>query len=199
MIAGFVHLASSSPRRAALLDQIGVAFEVIAVDVDESRRSGESPGDYVRRVATEKSSRAIERLGASRRAPVIAADTAVVVGDETLGKPIDPRDALRMLALLSGRSHRVLTTVAIADGDREAAETSESRVWFRETAEDERRAYCASGEPLDKAGGYAVQGLAAVFIERIEGSYSGIMGLPVFETAALLREFGVPVLPDLSA
>lgn len=197
----FVYLASRSPRRRELLRQIGVAFEVFQLreaaprraDVDETPLPGEAPDVYVLRLAREKAAAAAAMIGARRIAarPVLAADTTVVCDGAILGKPADAADAARMLGLLSGREHRVLTAVAVARGEAVDTRLSESRVWFRELAADEIHRYAATGEPNDKAGGYAVQGRAAAFIPRIEGSYSGIMGLPLAETADLLRIHGI--------
>ena len=185
-----VCLASRSPRRRELLQQIAVNFRVVDVDVDERRLADETAGRYVARLALEKA-RAGRLISAGL--PVLGADTAVVCGDDVLGKPADRADAMRMLQLLSGRTHQVLTAVALADGD-EAVSVNSSSVTFRTLTEGERAAYWASGEPADKAGGYAIQGLAAKFISRIEGSYSGVMGLPLYETAALLQAAGIDLL-----
>lgn len=198
-----IYLASRSPRRRELLRQIGVAFELILLrevprqpaDIDETPRVGELSDDYVLRITREKAQAAVGIMRTRRLAvrPVLAADTTVVCDDEILGKPANTADTARMLGLLAGRMHRVLTAVAVANGDAVDARMSESRVWFRALAPDEIRRYAASGEPVDKAGAYAVQGRAAAFITRIEGSYSGIMGLPLAETADLLRMHGIVV------
>ena len=169
-------LASRSPRRRELLHQIGVDFDVIDVDVDEQRRPQEPPETFVARVALDKARAGRKALPAGHSMPVLGADTAVVVDDEVLGKPRDGEDAGRMLSLLSGRTHRVLTAVALVAG-HETVCTSTSNVTFRTLGDAERAAYWASGEPADKAGAYAIQGLAAVFISNLEGSYSGVMGL----------------------
>jgi nucleoside triphosphate pyrophosphatase len=184
-----IYLASASPRRSALLDQIGVAHRVQPVDVDETARSGEAPAEYVRRLAVLKAETLWQKLAAPQRQPVLGADTAVVLDDQILGKPLDEDDCVRMLTLLSGRTHQVFTAVALR------ASTCQSRVnvsdvTFRQLADEEIRRYWRSGEPADKAGAYAVQGRAALFIERIAGSYSGIMGLPLFETGELLTAIG---------
>jgi septum formation protein len=183
-----IRLASVSPRRSQLLRQIGVAHEVRPVDLDESRRAGESPRDYVLRLAREKASAGAAMGG---DLPVLAADTTVAIGEEIFGKPRDENDGVRMLAALSGRSHGVLTAVALANEGRIETAISETRVTFRALSEAECRNYWASGEPVDKAGAYAIQGFGAVFITRLEGSYSGVMGLPLCETAALLDSAGV--------
>lgn len=198
-----IYLASRSPRRRELLRQIGVAFEVILlreaqqrrVDVDETPKAGEVPDEYVLRVSREKAMAAAAMVRARRLAahPVLAADTSVVCDDIILGKPSDSDDAARMLAMLSGRSHRVLTALAVARGDSVETRLSVSTVWFRSMAADEIRRYVACGESMDKAGAYAVQGRAAAFITRIDGSYSGIMGLPLAETAELLRNHGISI------
>ena len=189
-----VYLASQSPRRRELLAQIGLHFAVLAVEVDETPRPGEAAQDLVQRLAIEKAQAGLTLLETGNPGPVLGADTEVVVDGEVLGKPRDEEDAAAMLARLSGRSHEVLSAVALATPERVAVRLSVSTVWFRATTPAERAAYCATGEPLDKAGAYAIQGLAAVFVRRLEGSYSGVMGLPLYETEALLRELGSPLL-----
>jgi septum formation protein len=189
-----LYLASQSPRRRALLAQIGVRFSVLPVEVSEAPGRDEAPADLVQRLALEKARAGLACLAADDPTPVLGADTEVAVDGEVLGKPRDEEDAAAMLARLSGRSHQVLSAVALAAPGRQAVRLSVSTVWFRDTTAAERAAYCATGEPLDKAGAYAIQGLAAVLIQRLEGSYSGVMGLPLYETQALLREFGLPVL-----
>jgi septum formation protein len=189
-----VYLASQSPRRRQLLDQIGVAHELLLPGEDEDAEAletllpGELPDDYVQRVTLAKLQAAGKRL--QRRglppAPILCADTTVALGRRILGKPSDDDDAARTLALLSGRTHRVLTAVAVRRGRRNALAMNVSRVHFRALTPTEIRAYVASGEPCGKAGAYAIQSAAAAWIQRIEGSYSGIMGLPLFETAQLL-------------
>lgn len=193
-----IYLASNSPRRRELLAQIGVRFRVLALSLDERLLPGEGVEGYVRRVALDKA-RAGRELVSGRSGleslPVLAADTVVVVGDRVLGKPCNEDDALAMLRLLSGRSHRVLSAVALVDTEETIA-LSESEVRFRGISDAEARAYWATGEPADKAGGYAIQGLGALFVEHLRGSYSGVMGLPLFETAALLETAGVRLLAD---
>lgn len=157
--------------------------------VDESRAKDESPQDYVLRLAQEKSVSGWGALTEAERAPVLGADTAVVIDGEILGKPMDSAAAGGMLAKLSGRTHEVLSAVCVSDGTRRLR-ISRSLVTFRRISDAERAAYCATSEPLDKAGGYAIQGRAAAFVSRLEGSYSGVMGLPLFETAELLSELG---------
>ncbi|HAS50278.1 MAG TPA: septum formation inhibitor Maf [Gammaproteobacteria bacterium] len=188
----FIYLASTSPRRRELLRQIGVAYRVLRIEVDETPAAGESPDDYVARLALAKAQTGCSTLGRRQPAPVLGADTAVVVDDVILGKPRDREDGLWMLARLSGREHQVLSAVAVATSTRNAVKVQESRVWFRHLSPVECAAYWDSGEPHDKAGGYGIQGRAAAFIADLHGSYSGVMGLPLFETAELLREFGRP-------
>ena len=212
-----IHLASKSPRRRLLLEQIGIAYTLVDAPIAEVQRPGESPERFVERMACEKSLAGLAALGNTRTAPVLAADTAVVLDERVLGKPRDAEHAVAMLGALSGKMHRVISAVAIAgigavdsgssvgvDGGLGSAAgmdpgyaprvvTSVSRVWFRDIPRDEIRAYVASGEPLDKAGAYAIQGRAAVFVKRLDGSFSGVMGLPIFETASLLREAGIRV------
>ena len=183
-----IQLASASPRRSQLLRQIGVAHDVRPVDLDESRLACEAPRDYVLRLARAK---AVAGLATGGAVPVLGADTTVAIGDEIYVKPTDVEDAVRMLAALSGRTHDVLTAVAVASDGRVETAISDTRVTFRAISEAECRDYWASGEPVDRAGAYAIQGFAAVFIARLEGSYTGVMGLPLFETAALLDAAGV--------
>ncbi|MGB8327115.1 MAG: Maf family protein [Steroidobacteraceae bacterium] len=184
-------LASASPRRRDLLHQIGVPHLVVPAAIDETQRDGELPPDYALRMAREKALH-VARLDAARGLAVLGADTVVVARGRVLGKPRDRNDAAAMLELLSGAAHAVTSAVALVTGDRVDARLSESEVRFRATTAAERAAYCATREPLDKAGGYAVQGFAAVFVAAIRGSYSGVMGLPLFETAQLLRAAGIP-------
>jgi len=185
-----IHLASQSPRRRDLLQQIGVCHAVLDVVVDETPLPREAPAEYVLRLALAKA-RAGHALRPER--PVLGADTAVVIDDEILGKPADRADAIAMLDRLAGREHRVLTAVALV-GEREETRLSVSHVRFRPLAAGEAEAYWTTGEPADKAGGYAVQGLGALFVESLSGSYSGVMGLPLFETGELLRRAGISPL-----
>lgn len=185
-----IYLASASPRRSALLDQIGVTHRVLPVDVDETALGGELPEKHVRRLAVLKAETLWQKLVAPQRQPVLGADTAVVLDDAILGKPRDEQDCLRMLTLLSARTHQVFTAVALRGPAGCRSRVNVSEVTFRVLEDDEIRDYWRSGEPADKAGGYAVQGRAALFIERIAGSYSGIMGLPLFETGELLAAIG---------
>jgi len=187
-----IYLASKSPRRAELLEQIGVSFELVDVDVPEVRESNETAEAFVQRLARDKA-----RAGwqtSHKTLPVLGADTIVVLDNEILGKPTSPTDAEAMLARLSGKRHAVVTAIALVNESKELLRLSCSQVLFREITELERKNYVASGEPLDKAGAYAVQGLAAAFIAHLEGSYSGVMGLPLFETADLLQEFTIQVV-----
>lgn len=195
MTAPAIYLASQSPRRRELLTQIGVGYSVLTVDVDESRHPGEPAPEYVRRLALAKAAAGWAGLGAAGLPPlpVLGADTIVVVDADVLGKPADAGAARAMLERLSGRSHQVLTGVALHGGAGAQVSVSSTEVWFRRLDAAEIDRYWASGEPRDKAGAYAIQGLAAVFVERIAGSYSGVVGLPLFETAALLRSGGVAV------
>ena len=184
-----VCLASVSPRRRELLAQIGVPYRVVGADIDESVRSGEAPRDYVLRMARQKALTVRER---GETLPVLAADTTVVLDNTIFGKPLDRDDGLAMLGRLSGRTHEVMTAVALANSRDVTLRLSVSTVRFRGLSPEECAAYWETGEPRDKAGGYAVQGAAAVFIESLSGSYSGVMGLPLFETGELLRAAGVP-------
>ena len=188
----FIYLASQSPRRRELLEQIGVRFRLLEVNVDESRKDGESAQDYVQRLAEQKAVAGWRSLSAAESAPVLGADTAVVIDGEILGKPDGAEDANRMLTRLSGRTHEVLSAVCVNDGTPRTL-LSQSRVTFRLISESERTVYCASAEPLDKAGAYGIQGRAAVFVSALKGSYSGVMGLPLYETAALLSEIGIEI------
>jgi septum formation protein len=201
MILDFVYLASASPRRRQLLAQIGVPFQILNVQVEESVRASEAPFQYVSRLAEAKAA-AGERqslaAGAAPR-PVLGADTAVVVAGEILGKPKDREAAEHMLRLLSGRAHEVLTAVALAGSGRVVSRVSISEVTFREITAAEAHDYWLTGEPADKAGGYAIQGYGAVFVASLKGSYSGVMGLPLFETAEMLRTGGVALWQDREA
>jgi septum formation protein len=185
-------LASSSPRRAELLSAAGIAFTVLAADVDESLQDGELPGDYVKRLAVAKAS-VIAKLENSG-ALVLGADTTVVVGGEIIGKPRDTDDSARMLTLLSGGWHEVLTGVALILGDQTRVELVSTRVRFSELTPDEIAWYAASGEPDDKAGAYAIQGSGSMFVESIEGSYSNVVGLPIETVYRMAKEMGVNLI-----
>jgi septum formation protein len=198
MTPGFIYLASQSPRRRQLLEQLGVKHELLLPDAGEDAEAlealkrGEAPARYVRRVTGLKLDAALDRL--KRRglppAPVLCSDTTVALGRVTYGKPQDAREAARMLRELSGSTHRVLTAVAVQSGRKRLQALSDSRVTFAALTPAQIKRYVETGEPLGKAGAYAVQGRAAAFISHISGSYSGIMGLPMHETAHLLRAFG---------
>ena len=199
-----IYLASRSPRRRELLKQIGINFEVLIMrsfptvraDVDETPRPGEPPGDYVTRIASNKAmtgwTRALERR--LPRLPVLGADTTVTLDGEIIGKPTNTEDAAKILRKLSGREHEVFSAVAVAMNDNVTSKLSSSRVRFAELSDLLIQDYVDTGEPMDKAGAYGVQGKAATFIAEINGSYSGIMGLPLFETAQLLKLVGFPIL-----
>jgi septum formation protein len=186
-----IYLASRSPRRSELLSQIGVIHETVTAEVNETPRPNEAAAEYVLRLALEKAEAG--RSAAADALPVLAADTAVVVENEILGKPADREEALGMMARLSGRSHKVLTGVALV-GITSNSRLSVSRVTFRSVTAAEAGAYWQNGEPSDKAGGYGIQGLGAIFISHLEGSFSGVMGLPLFETAELLQGAGIELL-----
>ena len=195
----FIYLASQSPRRRQLLEQLGVRLALLlpddaqAAEALEAERSGEAPTAYVRRVTRLKLDEALQRLAQRQLppAPVLCSDTTVALGRAMLAKPADAREAAAMLRRLSGGTHRVITAVAVQAGEARHEAVSTSRVRFAPLDEDDIAAYVASGEWQGKAGGYAIQGRAAAFVEHISGSYSGIMGLPLFETARLLRAVGV--------
>lgn len=187
-----IYLASQSPRRRELLEQIGVRYETLSIDVPEHPLDDEAPEVYVFRLALEKARAGRALLAADDHRPVLGADTTVVFNGRILGKPRDAEDAVATLIELAGEHHQVMSAVALVGPDgEEQTRLSVSSVQFRAITLDEARAYWASGEPADKAGGYAIQGRGAVFVERLEGSYSGVMGLPLFETAELLENFGI--------
>lgn len=192
-----VLLASCSSRRRELLDQLGLEYEVYKAGVDETARPGEAAADYVCRIAAEKARRAA--TATRSHLPVLAADTAVVLDGKIMGKPADAGHAADMLRLLSGRTHKVYSAVSLhLPGGAEDLRLNISEVTFAPMDADWITAYCASAEPMDKAGAYAIQGRAAQYISKLEGSYSGVMGLPLFETADLLRCAGIRVLPELN-
>lgn len=184
-------LASASPRRRELLAQIAVPCVTQIASIDETPLPDEPPAAYVERLAREKARAGLLALGGRDDAVVLGADTAVVLDGRILGKPADLNESRAMLQALSGRSHQVLTAVALVGGGREAARVVSSDVSFRPISEAEIEAYWASGEPCDKAGSYGIQGLAAVFVNQLQGSYSAVVGLPLCETAELLGEFGI--------
>jgi septum formation protein len=179
-------LASKSPRRGELLTAAGIRFEAASVDVNESFLRLEPPGDHVRRLALEKARAGFARYPSDL---VLGADTIVLIGGEMLGKPRDEQDATRMLRVLSGREHEVLTGLALVSAERTIVEVARTKVWFNPMTEDEIAEYVGSGEPLDKAGGYGIQGLGSRFIDRIQGSYSNVVGLPVALVYRLLKGY----------
>lgn len=187
-----LYLASQSPRRRELLVQLGAIFSALDVEVPEQRDDAEAPHAYVERVARDKARAGLAMLIAGDRAAavVLGADTEVVLDGEVFGKPHDADDAAQMLGRLSGRTHEVISAVWLVTDDRELGDVCVSQVRFKALDAPTIAAYVASGEPFGKAGGYAIQGRGAAFIEHLQGSYSGVMGLPLFETARLLREFG---------
>ncbi|MDM5178148.1 Maf family protein [Massilia sp. DJPM01] len=198
-----IYLASKSPRRRELLRQIGVEFELLTLrndtprgpDVTELVHPGEAANDYVARVANEKAAFGWNMVQQRRLTlrPVLAADTTVTIDGHILGKPASPAEAMEMLERLSGRTHQVMTAIAVHHTDMQRQITQVSQVRFARLSPASIKAYCSTPEPYDKAGGYGLQGMAALFVEHIEGSHSGIVGLPLFETAQLLREAGIPL------
>jgi septum formation protein len=194
-----LYLASGSPRRRELLTQIGVPFIPHSVPIDESPLPDELPSAYVERLARAKALAGLGLLDSPQEVVVLGADTAVVLDGRILGKPADRDEALATLTALAGREHRVLTAVALASRARLAVRVVSSQVTFRELTRGELEAYWASGEPQDKAGSYAIQGLAAIFVSQLQGSYSAVVGLPLCETAELLAEFAIPCWQPLPA
>lgn len=188
-----LHLASASPRRREILEALGLRFSYAGTDVDETALPEESAANMVLRLARLKAEAAQD--GRADHA-ILAADTAVVLGDRIFGKPASMRDGLAMLTALSGRTHEVLTGVVLLDAGQARQTLSRSRVTFRLITEAEARGYWNSGEPRDKAGGYAIQGLAAIFVRELQGSHSGVVGLPIFETAELLGNIGIHLIPQ---
>jgi len=189
-----IYLASKSPRRRELLRQIGVLHQVIDADVVEVPRNHETPGDYVQRLAREKAEAGFANLKRQQLAikPVLGADTIVVINNEILEKPQDAEHAAIMLRKLAGADHQVMTAVAMIVEEKCSIKLSVTDVVFRPLSESEIAAYWQTGEPCDKAGGYAIQGLGAVFVQQIRGSYTGVVGLPIEQTVALLEEFAIP-------
>ncbi|WP_137806211.1 nucleoside triphosphate pyrophosphatase [Pseudomonas sp. G(2018)] len=187
-----LYLASGSPRRRELLTQIGVSFTAISADIDETPLTHESPSAYVERLARGKAAAGRDSVVSDAPFCVLGADTAVVLDGKILGKPVDEADACAMLKMLSGNEHEVLTAIALLEGERCESRVVRSVVRFRPIDSDEAVAYWASGEPQDKAGGYGIQGLGAVFVAGLDGSYSAVVGLPLCETAELLGHFGIP-------
>ncbi len=199
-----IYLASQSPRRRELLRQIGVDFDVLLLrsqtprgpDVSEIALEHESPENYVARIASEKANFALQAMHSRKLPPrpILAADTTVTIDDKILGKPADTADAMAMLRLLSGRTHQVLTSIVVIHQEKSQQITQTSEVVFRPLSDQMIHAYCVTAEPYDKAGSYGIQGSAAMFIEGIRGSHSGIMGLPLFETSKLLQQAGIRIL-----
>lgn len=189
-----ITLASASPRRRELLDQIGVNYHVLAVNIDETPARNEKAEDFVRRLAMQKAQAGFNQHAIVQ--PSLGSDTIVVLNHKILGKPKDQCDAYAMLSALSGKQHQVMTAVAMCDAENSFVSLNISRVTFRELTQKEIEAYWLTGEPLDKAGAYAIQGVAAQFIEKLDGSYSAVMGLPLFETAELLKKFGIELLSN---
>lgn len=192
----YIYLASRSPRRAELLQQIGIRYTVVPSDIDESQLQNETPAEYVLRLAKTKTEAGLVSVADQGLPsyPVLAADTTVSVDGRILGKPVDDEDAHAMLQQMSGRWHEVLTGIAVASDRGVDALLSVTRVEVALLDSEQIQAYIKSGEPRDKAGAYGIQGLASTFIKRIEGSYSGVMGLPIFETSQLLKNAGIRVL-----
>jgi septum formation protein len=186
-----LYLASQSPRRAELLTRLGLRFGVLALDLPEHRQPNEPAEEYVRRVAREKAGAGLLQVMGNADAVVLGADTEVILDDEVFGKPRDAADAAAMLRRLSGRTHRTVSAVSVVSAAREAQTVSVSEVRFAELSEQDIAAYVASGEPMGRAGAYAIQGGAERFVRHLSGSYSGVMGLPLYETAQLLRQFGI--------
>jgi len=191
-----VILASASPRRRELLEQIGVRAIVKSVDIDESRKPGEPVKEYVQRLAMEKAERGFSTIKNSQKLPVVGSDTIVVIDGIVLGKPEDRQQAKEMLQQLSGQKHTVLTSVAIVTEDKKVIDTSSSVVLFNKLELQEIEDYVVTGEADDKAGSYAIQGLAAQFVKNLNGSFSGVMGLPLFETVQLLKQCGIDPLSN---
>ena len=189
-----IYLASGSPRRAELLHQINVNFRLLTVQIDETPLLQEIPADYVRRMARSKALAGQKLLPADESdTAVLAADTIITIDDKIIGKPADRTDCKRILSHLSGREHQVMSCVSLALKGEVKSRTSVSSVWFKSLSDSEIDCYCKTREPMDKAGAYAVQGRAAIFIRQLQGSYSSVMGLPLYETAELLNEAGITV------
>jgi len=193
-----LYLASGSSRRRELLTQIGVHFSAISADIDETPLSEESPSAYVERLARGKAEAGRRSVVSDQPFCVLGADTAVVLDGKILGKPVDEADACAMLMMLSGNEHEVLTAIAVLEGERCESRVVRSRVRFRSISREEAGAYWASGEPRDKAGGYGIQGLGAVFVAGLDGSYSAVVGLPLCETCEVLGHFGIPCWQNLN-
>lgn len=193
-----LYLASGSPRRRELLTQIGVRFSAISADIDETPLPEESPSAYVERLARGKAEAGRRSVVSDQPFCVLGADTAVVLDGKILGKPVDEADACSMLMMLSGNEHEVLTAIAVLEDEGCESRVVRSRVRFRSISREEAGAYWASGEPRDKAGGYGIQGLGAVFVAGLDGSYSAVVGLPLCETCEVLGHFGIPCWQNLN-
>ncbi|MBF0264045.1 MAG: septum formation inhibitor Maf [Gammaproteobacteria bacterium] len=185
----FLYLASASPRRAQLLEQLGIKYEIFPQDIDESINDGEDVTSFVSRLAREKAEQGKQNIKRDSDYPVLGADTIVTFDNHILGKPENTEQAINMLKLLSGQTHQVITAIQLCNKKHSYSAINKSEVVFRKITEQEINGYCQTGEPLDKAGSYAIQGLAAKFIANINGSYSGIMGLPLYETSQLIERF----------
>ncbi|MEB0044246.1 MULTISPECIES: Maf family protein [unclassified Pseudomonas] len=194
-----LYLASGSPRRRELLTQIGVPFTAVSADIDETPLNDETPSAYVERLARGKADAGRRSVVSDVAFCTLGADTAVVLDGKILGKPLDEADACAMLMMLSAKEHEVLTAIAVFEGERCESLVVRSRVRFRSISLEQAAAYWASGEPRDKAGGYGIQGLGAVFVAGLEGSYSAVVGLPLCETCELLSHFGIPCWQTLNA
>lgn len=189
-----IYLASGSPRRAELLQQIGVEFETLRVDIDESPYTAETAINYVKRMAKTKAEAGAKLLvEQGKNRTILAADTIIAIDDKIIGKPVDRQQCRCILSQLSAKEHQVISTVALLFRGRLELKISVNRVWFRAISDSEIKSYCATEEPMDKAGAYAIQGRAAIFIKHLEGSYSSVMGLPLYETAELLQDAGISV------
>jgi septum formation protein len=199
ILPAMLYLASKSPRRRELLGRLGIDPRLLDIDIPEVRQPGEPAFDYVRRVSREKAGAGLLAVAGVPDALVLAADTEVVLDDEVFGKPNDADDAMRMLARLSGRTHQVVSVVWLMSAAREAQAVSVSEVTFAALTPAQIDGYLACGEWMGKAGAYAIQGRAEAFVSRLDGSYSGVMGLPVHETSALLADFGIDVFAGASA
>ncbi|UJF19148.1 Maf-like protein [Vibrio sp. SS-MA-C1-2] len=184
-----LYLASGSPRRSELLTQLGVDFSVLRVDVEEQHQESETPTEYVKRLSVDKAVAGLNSLPKTNTIPVLGADTIVVIDDIILEKPQNLSDAKRMLGHLSSREHQVLTAVTIVNQQQQQTQVVTTKVWFRSLTESEIETYWESGEPQDKAGSYAIQGIGGKFVERIDGSFYAVMGLPLLETDQLLSNF----------
>ncbi len=190
-----IYLASASPRRKKLLEQLGIRFDVLSIDIEEKKEMNEKAADYVRRLSIEKSQTGV--MVAPENLPVLGADTIVVCDDHILEKPANFDDAKRMLEMLSGRSHQVMTAITFTNRTQQLTKMITTDVWFKPLTEKEIKVYWQTGEPQDKAGSYAIQGIAGRFVTRLEGSFTGVVGLPLYETDELFKEFQLLCGDDL--